>query len=424
MENWPQDDPLSLATATERVPDHETKIADFSFRPLWNAVFAVSLGVAGLITSEFLPVSLLTPMAKDLTITEGVAGQAISVTAVIAMLASLLIPVITQRINRRWVLLAFCLLQVVSNMFVAYAPSFSLLLAGRVLLGIGLGGFWGMAAATAMRLVPKHLVPKALSIIFGAVSLATVIAAPVGSYLGTHIGWRNVFMIAAMIGGLAFIWQAVTLPSMPTGKPAKLNTLLHVLQRPGIKAGMLATLLIFMGYATFFTYLRPFLEIVTGVDANKLSLILLCFGIANLIGTTLARYLLEWNIYHSLALMPLLMALMVGGLVGFGQLPIISSILIAAWGLFFGVVQVGWTAWLTRTIPDEAESGGGLQIATIQLAITAGAALGGISFDAMGAKGVFGISCCLTLLAALVAYIAFKGAKNYMTARTIHKAQC
>lgn len=166
-----------------------------TFKPAWNAVFALSLGVAGLITSEFLPVSLLTPMVKDLHISEGVAGQAISITAVVAMLASLLITTVTKGIDRRWVLLAFSLLQIISNILVAYAPSFLVLTIGRILLGIAIGGFWTMAPAVAMRLVPEKLVPKALSIVYGAVSVATVVAAPLGSYLGAHLGWQNVFLL-------------------------------------------------------------------------------------------------------------------------------------------------------------------------------------------------------------------------------------
>ena len=377
-------------------------------QPLWSAVFAVALAVAGLITSEFLPVSLLTPMAKDLKITEGVAGQAISVTALVAMFASLLAPSVTKQANRRWVLLAFGLLQIVSNLFVVYAPNFAVLLAGRVLLGIGIGGFWSMAPAIATRLVSEKLVAKALSIIFGAVSVATVVAAPMGSYFGAHIGWRNVFLMAAALGIVAFIGQAITLPSMPTGKPAKLKTLLHVLKRPYIKVGMLATMFVFIGYATFFTYLRPFLEIVTGVNANTLSTMLLGFGIANLLGTTLGRYPLEWNIYRTLSIAPLLMGIIVAGLVVSGQFTMVASILIGLWGMVFGVVQVGWIAWLTRTVPDELESGGGIQVAVIQLGITAGAAIGGFVFDLTNTKGVFISSCIFTLIAALVAMLAFR----------------
>jgi predicted MFS family arabinose efflux permease len=377
-------------------------------KPVWNAVFGVSLGVAGLITSEFLPVSLLTPMARSLQVTEGVAGQAVSVTAVVALLSSLLIPSVTKRLDRRWVLLAFSFLQILSNILVAYASNFALLLIGRVLLGMGVGGFWAMAAAIALRLVPKPLVPKALSIIFGAVSAATVAAAPLGSFLGTQLGWRNVFLIAAGLGLVAFIWQAVTLPSIPTGKPARLSTLLKVLKRPGIKSGMFATLVVFVSYATFFTYLRPFLESETQVDANTLSIILLGFGLANLVGTSLARYLLEWNLHRSLTLAPFFMGFTVVGLLMFGHLTVPASALVALWGLFFGVVQVGWTAWLARTIPDETESGGGIQVAVTQFAITFGAAIGGVFFDAVHAKGVFLVSSAFAFMAALVALLAFR----------------
>lgn len=368
----------------------------------WNAVIAVALTVEGLITSEFLPVSLLTPMAKDLGISEGTAGQAISVTAAIAMLTSLFISSITKTLDRRLVLLILCVLQIASNLFVFFAPNFTVLLIGRVLLGVGLGGFWGMLAATSMRLVAEKQVPKALSIIYIAVSLATVIAAPMGSFLGNLFGWRNVFLIAAAMGVIAFIWQAISLPKMPVDKFTPLKTVLQVLQRPSVKSGMLATLFSFMAYATLFTYLRPFLEQTTGVDANILSIILLGFGLTNLVGATIARYLLTWNLYRSLALMPLLMGISATGLVLFGNITVVAALLIGLWGMALGVVQLGWTAWLTKTVPDEAESAGGIQIAIIQLAIMVGAASGGLVFDSLGAKGVFIFSSIVAFIAALI----------------------
>jgi predicted MFS family arabinose efflux permease len=384
-------------------------------KPAWNAVFALALGVAGLISSEFLPVSLLTSMAKDLHITEGIAGQAISITALVAMVASLLTAIVTQRMDRRKVLMAFSILQILSNIAVGFAPNFLILTIGRILLGIAIGGFWAMSAAITMRLVPKDLVPKALSIVFAAVSVATVVSAPLGSFFGGLLGWRNVFLMAGALGVLALIWQAAALPAMATEKPARLGTLLQVLKRPKMKTGLLATMFVFMGYATFFTYLRPFLETVTGVSVNALSIILLAFGLANLAGTTLARHLLERNLKRTLVLMPLFMGLIVGALVVFGSLPIVVSVLVALWGMAFGGVQVGWPTWLTRTIPDEAETGGGIQIAAIQLAITTGAGLGGLFFDLTGVIGVFISSSVISVLAAFVAMLAFrKPAKKVM----------
>ena len=227
-----------------------------------------------------------------------------------------------------------------------------------------------------------------------------MVAAPLGSFLGGLLGWRLVFGLAAGLGALSFMWQALTLPAMVPDQPAGLGILLRLLKRPHVTPGMLATLFVFMGYATFFTYLWPFLETVTGVNVNTLTTMLLGFGLANLAGTLLARHLLTRNLARTLTLMPLLMGGVVAGLVLFGRQPVVAAVLVAFWGTTFGVVQVGWPTWLTRTLPDEAESGGGLQVATTQLAITIGAAVGGLLFDLTGAVGVYVGSSAITLVAA------------------------
>ncbi|WDF77223.1 MFS transporter [Mucilaginibacter sp. KACC 22773] len=387
----------------------ENDSTEASKEPKWPAVYAVSLAVAGLITSEFLPVSILTPIAKDLHITEGTAGQAISITALIAMFSSLFIAMITRKIDRRWVLLFFSVLQIFSNILVAFAPSFLVLTTGRILLGIAVGGFWAMSTATAMRLVPPRLISKALSIVYASVSIATVLAAPLGSFLGSMIGWRNVFLLVAGLGGLSLIWQAVTLPSMPPASPPKFRTLLDVLNHDLVKKGMLGVLFAFAGYAIFFTYLRPFLENITNVHVNTLTIILLCYGLANFIGALIARFMLDRKFSATMALAPFSMCFFTALLIFSGANMIAASLCIAFWGLAFGSVQVGWPTWLTLAIPDEAESGGSILVATTQLAITLGAGLGGLIFDKTGIKGTFGLGSLVLFLAALMAARALKG---------------
>src|SRR5690606_4685388 len=122
------------------------------------------------------------PMATDLAVTEGMAGQAVTATAVVGLLASLSIASLSRSFDRRSVLLFFSALLVLSNLVVASAPSLMFLLLGRVLLGFALGGFWALSTATVMRLVPEETVPKALSIVVSGVSAATIFAAPVGSF--------------------------------------------------------------------------------------------------------------------------------------------------------------------------------------------------------------------------------------------------
>ncbi|GAA0497871.1 MFS transporter [Pigmentiphaga daeguensis] len=371
-------------------------------RPAWGAVFGLALGVFGLVTAEFLPASLLTPMAGSLGVTEGMAGQAVTATSAVALVTSLLIAAATRGIDRRWVLMGFSVLLIASNLMVAFAPSLAVILLGRVLLGIAIGGFWTMSAATAMRLVPEAMVPRALSLIFGGVSVATIAAAPLGSYFGHLLGWRDVFLLATSLGVVALVWQALTLPRMaPTGS-TRLGTLVDVLRRPGVALGMGACTMVFTGHFAFFTYLRPFLESVPGVGVNGLSAMLLGFGLANFVGTSLSGLLLQRSLRMTLLLMPLAMGGIGLVLAGMGTLPWVVAALVALWGMAFGAVPVAWSTWLTRVVPDEAESGGGLIVAAVQLAITVGAAAGGVAFDAGGAQGVFAGSSVLLLGAALV----------------------
>lgn len=377
-------------------------------KPAWRAVYALALGVFGLIVAEFLPASLLTPMATSLGVSEGMAGQAVTATALVALVTGLFITPATKNIDRRWVLMFFSVLQIISSMMVAFAPSLEFLLLGRLLLGIAIGGFWSMSTATAMRLVPAAFVPKALAIIFSAVSVATVVAAPLGSYLGGMIGWRNVFIICALPSLVALFWQLWVLPSMRPESAGSFATLFKVLRRPGMLGGMLATILIFSGHFAFFTYLRPFLETVAQASVEGVSLILLGFGLANFVGTSIAGHLLARSLRMTLALVPLVMSILALMMVTFGHLALLDGLMVAMWGFAFGLVPVGWSTWLATTVPDEAESAGGLLVASIQLAISAGAAGGGAVFDITGASGVFTGSGLLLLSAMVIVLVGVR----------------
>lgn len=381
--------PNSTATATPEAP-------------AWGAVFSMMSGVFGLVTAEFLPASLLTPIAHELHVTEGMAGQAVTATAGVALVTSLLVATVTRGVDRRIVLLTFSVLLIASNLLVAAASSLPLLVFGRVLLGVALGGFWTLAAATTMRLVAAEHIPRALSIIFSGVSAATIFAAPFGSYVGSVAGWRAVFLMAAALGALAFVAQLATLPKMAPHGHTRLRTLLDILARPRIGVGMIATALVFTGHFALFTYIRPFLETVAGVGVTGISAILLGFGVANFLGTLLGGFMLERSLRLTLVVMPLAMGMIGLALAGFGSAPLFDTALIALWGLAFGAVPVAWSTWTTRAVPDEAESAGGLLVAAIQFAIAIGAATGGLVFDVSGARGVFTAAGVVLIAATLI----------------------
>lgn len=370
--------------------------------PAWMAVFSLAMGVFGLLTAEYLPASLLTPMAAELGVSEALAGQAVTVTAVAALFSGLLLPGLTRGIDRRVVLLGFSVLMIASNLLVAFSSSLMVLLIMRILLGIALGGFWSMAAAVAMRLVPPTLLPRALSIIFSGIAVGTVVAVPLGSYLGGLYGWRSAFVAAAAVGVVTLVFQLFTLPPLAPRRPARLRTVLEVLLRPGIAVGMLACVLVHTGHFALFTYIRPFLESTSGVGAEGLALMLLGFGAANFVGTLLAGWLLEKSPRGTMVLMPALVGVAALALVWLPASVPGQVVLLALWGMAFGGVPVAWSNWVARAVPDQAESAGGMVVASVQSAIAAGAAAGGAMFSFSGIDGVFVAAGILMLLAALL----------------------
>lgn len=361
----------------------------------WWAVFAMSLGIFGIVGAEFLPASLLTPMATDLNVTEGMAGQSVTATAAFGFLASLFISLIAGERNRRNILIFFAVLLVVSNLSVAMASNLNVLLIARIILGVALGGFWALSPAVILRLVPEQHVPKALAILFGGVSAATVFAAPFGTFIGDMFGWRTVFYAAAFLGMLAVASLYISLPSLPSESTESSKTILTLIRRREVFIGMLSLLLVFVGHFSFFTYLRPFLEDVSDADPMRITITLLIFGIGTFFGNGISSKLINSSLKKTLVMMPLLMAILAALLSIFGGNQILDSVYIAAWGLLFGIVPVSWSTWVTKAMPDNTENGGGLLVATCNLAIAIGAAGGGFVLDSFDPRVLYTVTAVI-----------------------------
>lgn len=376
----------------------------------WGAVMAMSLAAFALVASEFMPVSLLTPLANDLHISEGQAGHSIAISGAFALATSLLLNKVVGRIDRKTLLLALTALMIASGTVAAFASSYPLFMVGRALIGVAIGGFWSMSAATVMRLVPERDVPRALAVLNGGNALATVIAAPAGSFLGALIGWRGAFFCLVPVAAIALVWLLFSLPALRSQRSDDAPGMFTLLARPAVALGMAGVSLLFMGQFALFTYLRPFLETVTGADATTLSLMLLVLGVAGFVGTTLISAVLQGRLYRVLVAIPLVMAVLALGLVLLGASSTAVFVLLAAWGLVGTSAPVGWWTWLAQTLPRDAEAGGGLMVAVIQLAIMLGATLGGLLFDASGYRATFHLSAGLLVLGAVVALLAARAA--------------
>ena len=372
-----------------------------SRRERWSAIGTMTMCVAMLIASEFMPISLLTPIAADLHATEGMAGQAISISGLFAVIASLFIATVAGRFDRRRVLMALTGVMLASLVLIAIAPNFAVLMVARGLLGITIGGFWALATATIMRLVPPADVPKALGIMYTGNGLATAFAAPIGSYLGGIIGWRGVFWVLVPFVLANLLWQWFSLPSMPPRATNPVGKVFRLLGRPHVAIAMVAVMLTFGGAFAAFTYFRPFLERYTQVTVPELSLLLLGLGVAGFIGTYFASAWVGRSLYRLLMGLPLALAAATVAMLAFGHSFWAVAAAMVAWGALNAAIPVCWSTWLSRGIEDEPESGGGLMVATIQLAIMLGAAFGGMLLDRISIAATLIGGAVLLVLAAL-----------------------
>ncbi|MBN9451127.1 MAG: MFS transporter [Bosea sp.] len=368
-------------------------------KPAWAAVTSLTFGVFGLVTAEFLPASLLTPMAADVGVSVGAAGQAVTATAVVGGIAGLAAAIVTRGIDRRIVIWSLTGLLIVSSIIAAVATNLPTLLFARVLLGIGLGAFWSMVAATAMRLVPPRALPKAMSLIFAGVSLATVSAAPIGAYLGNVMGWRFVFWLSALVGVAALVVQIAVLPRLPARGSPDIRTLFRLLGQPSIALVLAGIVVVISGHFAGFTYIRPFLEQIPRLSVEAISFVLLAYGVGGFFGNFAGGAITARSAKASVVFGAFLIALVGVSLLFVGASPLASAIAVGLWGFAFGALPVGFQTWLVRVAPeDEAESAGGLIVAAFQIAIASGAVFGGLLVDGFGTLGVIAYATVATLV--------------------------
>lgn len=226
----------------------------------WPAVLSMAITMFALVCSELLPISILTPMAKDLELSVGEAGQAVTATAVVAAVASPAVIVLAGRIDRRLLIRGLTVVLLLSSLLASVATDQWTLLFARGLLGVALGGTWAMVTTLALRLVSPAQVARAMSIIFTGVTAASVAAPAAGAFLGETWGWRGVFLVTAGLGVLALLAQLSTLPRLPTMHRPALNAFGDALSRAPVLGGLVTIVLVLSGQFAGYTFIRPLLE--------------------------------------------------------------------------------------------------------------------------------------------------------------------
>ena len=371
----------------------------------WFAVLSMASASFALVSAEFLPAGLLTPMARDLGISEGTAGQVVTATASVGAVTALLSNVLIGRLNRKTVLVGLSALAIGSNILAAVATDFWLLLLGRAGLGIALSAFWALSVAVVARLVGANATGRGMAIVTLGVSLATIAAPSMGALISDWLGWRSAMAMTAGLAALAMLLQFLSLPTLPATTSNSLADVLRLTRRRGIQLGMLAIFLLMTGHFAGSVYVRPFLEHVTLLATGPIALALLGFGIAAVVGNIAGGRMADANIRVALAVTAALMAVAALALVLWGAHIGVAFGFATLWGFAFGMAPVVLPTNLSRAAPDALEAAGSLMVASFQVAITIGAVVGGYVVDTYGATGPLTLTAILAASTVVLALL-------------------
>ncbi|WP_329175198.1 MFS transporter [Streptomyces decoyicus] len=363
------------------------------------AVGALAAATFTVVTSEMLPVGLLTPIGRELRVSDGTAGLTLTVTGLVAAVSAPLVTLLVGRRDRRVVLAVLTGALAVANLLAAYAPNVGVLLAARVLVGLGMGGVWAIAAGLAVRLVPARRVAAATSLVFSGVAAASVLGVPAGALVGELGGWRTSFVAMAAVCGAVAIALAVLLPPLPEATVVRLKGVLGLLGDAPVRTGLLVVAFLVTGHFAAYTYVRPVLEEVAGAGAGQISTLLLAFGVAGLAGNFAAGAGAARSPRAALLVIcgVLAGAVLLLPLLGRGAGVPGAAALVAVWGLAYGGVSVSTQSWLMAAAPAAREAASALFVAVFNGAIALGALAGGWAADGWGVVGVMWLGGALAV---------------------------
>jgi len=372
-------------------------------RPAWLAVGSIAVGTFVMVTTEFLPVGLLTDIARGLNVSDGTAGLMVTMPGVLAALAAPALTVAAGRLDRRTVMIALTALLLVSNLAAALAPSFSTMLMARLLLGLCVGGFWAFAPGVGTQLVPPAAQARAVAVILAGISAGTVLGVPAGALLGSHAGWRSAFAVSAGLTAIVLAMQIWLLPALPAARAIRPRDLLRPLTQRMSRVGLGAIVLLVAGHFAAYTYLKPLLQQVFGLSPGLVTALLLGYGAAGFAGNFIGGQLVARSARLGLVATALLLAgsLVMSTLVGEGL--VAGAMVVIAWGVAFGMVPVSATGWMLKALPEAPEAGQAMLVTAFQVAIAAGALLGGLAVDGSGIASAMLLGSALVMGAALVA---------------------
>lgn len=364
-----------------------------------SALLAMAMtGFVGIMT-ETLPAGLLPQIAAGLNVSQAMAGQLITLYAAGSLMAVIPLAAMTRGWNRRTALLTAILGFLVFNTLTTFSTNYLVTLFARWMAGAAAGLAWGLLAGYARRMVPVHQQGRALSVAMLGAPVALSVGVPLGTWMGTLLGWRMAFGVMSAVTLLLVVWVMRKVPDYPGQAAGQRQSLRHVIMMPGVRSILAVILLWMLTHNLLYTYIVPFLTL-SGL-AERADQILLVFGIGALAGIAFTGLQVDKRLRKTLLASLALFALISLGLALDGHSPLMVTLCVAIWGLTFGGAATLLQTAIADATGEQGDMAQSLVVVSWNLAIAGGGLSGGILLNTAGV-GIFPWTMLALLLAALI----------------------
>jgi DHA1 family inner membrane transport protein len=379
-----------------------------------KSIYIMALGAFGIITTEFGIIGIMPAIAKHFNVSIDTAGWLLSGFALTIALTGPFAVLLTSKINRKWMMCLVLLTFVLSNILSAISPNFTVLMIARILPAFLHPVFWAVATVAASKQVEPKDAPKAVSVVLGGLSIATVLGVPLTTYVSELINWQASFYVSGVINLIAFAALLAFVPSMPVTEKQSVKSQLVILKKGQMWVNLVATMVMIAGIFATYSFLAEYLGKISSMNGTQISIMLLLFGATGIAGNWVTGIALSKNVmlttrFFLLSLIGIHMLAYT-----FGGLFIPMTAIVGIWGFIHtGGFLIGQTR-STSEAPEAPELAASLMVSFGNAGVTLGTFLGGLVIKSFGVHQVIWISIALLLVALALTYV-FIGRRSAQT---------
>jgi len=378
--------------------------SNLSDRRRMTALILLTLTVFAIGTAELLPMGLLLPIATETKVSISTTGMLVTGYALGVVIGGPVLSALAGRLPRKTVLSVFLLVFIIGSIVCTAAPSYGLLLAGRVISSLAHGTLFGMIVVTAKNLAQPGKEGRSIALVGSGLTVSVILGAPLGTLLGQHLGWRFPFLVISLLSAAALLGIMKQLPPLPRSKGGSLKGQLRIVSRPDFLLVLLITIFGTGGTFAGFTYITPILERITGFSSDSVTIILLVFGagslLGNIAGGSLADKRLMPTLFGGLILLAVSMAIFTWS----SHSKVAAVISVFIWGVAAYSIIPALNMLVLKKAGDAQELASTLNISAFNLGNAIGAFIGGLVIDStLGLAAVPWVASIVTLLGIVLA---------------------